>query len=287
MRRGLVGHEVGPDAAGFRPAHQFRHDLRGVAQEPDGHGLAARAVLLDQRQRVVDVARLLVQVARAQAEFQPALLALDVERNRAGEARRQRLRPAHPAQARGEDPAAFQVAAVVLPPGLGERLVGALDDALAGDVDPAARRHLAVHHQALAVEFVEMLPGRPFGHEVGIGDQHPRRVRVGAKHAHRLARLHQQRLVVVQVAQHLEDLVVAGPVARGAADAAVDHQVLRVLGHVRVEVVLDHAVGRLGDPALATQFRAARRADHAGGVVTRIGNGGIRLRIVHWILIFR
>ena len=40
-----------------------------------------------------------------------------------------------------------------------------------------------------------MLPGRPVRHQVGVGDQHARRVRVGAEHADRLARLHQQRLV--------------------------------------------------------------------------------------------
>ena len=50
------------------------------------------------------------------------------------------------------------LAAVVLAPGLDEGLVGALHDALAADVDPRAGRHLAVHHQALAVELVEVLP---------------------------------------------------------------------------------------------------------------------------------
>ena len=66
------------------------------------------------------------------------------------------------------------------------------------DVDPRAGRHLAVHHQALAIELVEVLPGRPVRHEVGVGDQHARRVGVGAEHADRLARLHQQRLVVLE-----------------------------------------------------------------------------------------
>jgi hypothetical protein len=57
--------------------------------------------------------------------------------------------------------------------------------------------------------------------------------------------LHQQRLVVASSLQRREDLVEALPVARGAADAAVDHQVLRTLGHLGVEVVLEHAVRRL------------------------------------------
>ena len=90
------------------------------------------------------------------------------------------------------------IAAVVLAPGLGEGLVGALDDALRADVDPRAGGHLAVHHQALAVELVEVLPRRPFRHEVRVGDQHARRVGVRAEHADRLARLDQQRFVVAQ-----------------------------------------------------------------------------------------
>jgi hypothetical protein len=111
----------------------------------------------------------------------------------------QRLRAAHAAQAGGQDPAPGQVAAVVLAAGLDKGLVGALHDALAADVDPAAGRHLAVHHQALAVELVEVFPGGPLGHQVGVGDQHARRVGVGAEHAHRLAGLHQQGLVVFKL----------------------------------------------------------------------------------------
>ncbi len=66
------------------------------------------------------------------------------------------------------------------------------------DVDPGAGRHLAVHHQALPIELVEMVPVRPVRHEVGVGDQHARRVGMGAEDADRLARLHQQRLVVLE-----------------------------------------------------------------------------------------
>ena len=40
----------------------------------------------------------------------------------------------------------------------GERLVGALHDALRADVDPRARGHLPVHHEAGALQLVELLP---------------------------------------------------------------------------------------------------------------------------------
>ena len=99
----------------------------------------------------------------------------------AGERRGERLRAAHAAEAGGQDPVAVEVAAEMLAAHLGEGLVGALDDALRADVDPAAGGHLAVHHQALPIELVEVLPGGPGGDQVGVGDQHPRRVLVGRK----------------------------------------------------------------------------------------------------------
>ena len=91
-----------------------------------------------------------------------------------------------------------KVAAIMLAAHFGEGFEGALDDALGADVDPAARGHLAVHHQPGAIEFVELLPRRPFGDEVGVGDEHARGVGVGAEHADRLARLDQQGLVVAR-----------------------------------------------------------------------------------------
>ena len=104
-----------------------------------------------------------------------------------------------------------EVAAIVLAADLDEGLVGALHDALRADVDPRAGRHLAVHHQALAIELVEMVPGRPVRHEVGVGDQHARRVGMGAEHADRLAGLHQQRLVVLERLQRRDDAVETRP----------------------------------------------------------------------------
>ena len=55
-------------------------------------------------------------------------VALDREAAGAGEDRRQRLRPAHAAEAAGQDPPALERAAIVLAAGLGEGLEGALHD---------------------------------------------------------------------------------------------------------------------------------------------------------------
>mmetsp|Transcript_6403 Transcript_6403/g.26196 ORF Transcript_6403/g.26196 Transcript_6403/m.26196 type:complete len:559 (+) Transcript_6403:860-2536(+) len=255
--RGLVGHHMGPrGAAALHAHHQLGQHLGGIAEQRDRDGPALGRIALQPGDGVIEVGGLLVHVAGLEPEVDARLLALDVQRREAGEGGRQRLGAAHATQAGRQHPLAAGVAAVVLAGGFGEGLVSALHDALGADVDPAPGRHLAVHHQALAVELVEVLPGGPVGHEVGIGEQHPRRVGMGAEHAHRLAGLHQQRLVIAQRAQRGQDAVVGLPVARGLADAAVDHQRVRVLGHGGVEVVLDHAVGGLGQPALAVQLGA-------------------------------
>ncbi len=131
---------------------------------------------------------------------------------------------------------------------LDKGLVGALHDALAADIDPGAGGHLAIHHQALAIEGAEMLPVRPMRHQVGIRDQHPRRVSVGAEDADRLARLHQQGLVVVEALERGDDAIETFPVAGGAADAAIDHELARFFRDIRIEVVHQHAHRRFGQP---------------------------------------
>ena len=112
----------------------------------------------------------------------------------------------------------------------GEGLVGALHDALGADVDPDAGGHLAVHHEPLAIELVEMSQFAHLRHQIGVGDQHARCVRMGPEHTNRLARLHQQGLVLLEPLQSLDNLVEAVPVARGPANSAVDDQALRILG---------------------------------------------------------
>src|SRR5690606_6198531 len=85
---------------------------------------------------------------------------------------------------------------------------------------------------------------------------------------------------VAQLAQGGEDGVEAVPVARGAADAAVHHQVLGALGHVRVQVVMQHPERGFGQPAAAVELAAARGADDAGRIVAWIGHAGAPRRDV-------
>ena len=177
----------------------------------------------------------------------------------------QRLRAAHAAQPGGEGDGAGQRAAELLLRDRAEGLVGALQDALGADVDPRAGGHLPVHHQALGLELAELLPIRPVANEIRVRDQHARRPLVGAEHADRLAGLHQHGLVVLESAQRPHDRVERLPAAGGAAGAAVDHEILGMLGDLGVEVVHQHPQCGLLLPTLAGQLGAAGGPDEARG----------------------
>ena len=205
-----------------------------------------------------------VEVARLHPAPGPRRVHLHAEEDRAVHRGRQGLRAAHATEPAGEhEPSGQVIRAEVGPAGLGERLVGALQDPLRADVDPRARGHLPVHHQALRLELPEVLPGGPASDQVRVGDQHAR-ARRGASASRPPAcptgpAASRRRPSVRSVATIRSK---RGPVARGLAGAAVDHQVLGTLGHLGVEVVHQHPERRLLHPAAAAALRSPGRPDH-------------------------
>ncbi len=272
MRRGLVGHEVGHDAA----AHELGVDVGGVAEERDGERLARLLRLRGEAERLVQRVGRDVDVGGLEPALDARRVDLDAERDAAGHGDGERLGAAHAAEAGREDEAAGQVGAVVLLARGGEGLVGALEDALGADVDPRAGGHLSVHREAESVQPAELVPVGPVAHEVGVGDEHARRHVVCLEHADRLARLHEQRLVVLEAPQRRADDVERLPGARRLAGAAVDDEVVRALRHLGVEVVHEHAQGGFLLPAPAADLGAPRGADETrarrpdGGCVVHV-----------------
>ena len=267
MCRSLVGDQVGLHSAILSTLDQFRQNLCRIAKQADGHRFATLAMVFDQSQRVVQIARLFVQVARAQAKIDARLLAFNIQRDRARKRRRQRLRAAHAAQTSGQNPTPFPIAIEVLTTRFDKGFIRALHDALRANVNPTARRHLSIHKQTLAVEFIEMFPIRPFGHEVRIGNQHTRRIAVGFKHAHWFTRLHEQGFILVQFFEGSEDGVVALPIARRTTDAAIHHKVLWIFSNFRIKVVLNHAVRCFGQPVFTAQLCATWCVDDTAFIV--------------------
>ena len=267
--RGLVGHRIRADAA----ANQFRQDFGGIAEQRNRHRFSFSAVFLDAGQRVVQIMGLFVHIPGLDAHIDARLLAFDIERAGTGHAGGQGLRTAHAAQTGGQNPFSGEIAGIVLTPHLNEGFKRALHDALRTDVYPRTGGHLAVHHQTFFVEFVEVFPGRPVRHQIGVGQQHTRRIRVRGEYTDRLTALDQQGFVVVEGFQGGQNGVEAGPIAGSAADAAVHHQTLRIFGHCRIQIVLDHAERGFGQPGFAGQCGPYRRTDDATGVETGIGHG--------------
>ncbi len=143
----------------------------------------------------------------------------------------------------------------------GKRLERALQDALGPDVDPAARGHLAIHHQAFPIELMKMLPVGPLADKIGVGDDDAGSHLVGGKNADGFAGLHEECVFVSKLLKLVHDGMKAVPVARGLADAAVDHQVRGAFAHFRVEIIHQAAEGCLLLPAFAAQLGPARRSD--------------------------
>jgi hypothetical protein len=245
--RSLIGHHVRDDA----PAGELGEDLGGVAQQPDGTGLPRLPVAFHPPQGLLQILHDLIEEPVLQASPRPARVHLHDQAYPLVHRDGQGLGAAHLPQARRQHPLPLKTAPEMSPGTGRQRLVGSLEDALRADIDPGPGRHLAEHDQALALQLVEDLPGGPVGDQVAVGDQDAGGQLVGAEDGDRLAGLHQKGFVGLQVAEGFQDRVEAFPVAGRLAAAAVDDQVRRIGGHLRIQVVLDHPVGRFDLPVLA------------------------------------
>ena len=256
---GLVGHHVRRDVA----CYQFGENVSGVGQQTNRDCLALRFGLFDQGQCLIERGGFLVQVAGLQAKVDPRLIHFTGQHGKTGHGGCQWLSTTHTAQPAGENPLASGVAIEM---GFGHRhkgFVGALHNPLRADVNPRTSGHLAVHHQALLIQLVKVIPVGPVRHNVGVGNEHSGRFTVGLEHAYRLTGLDQQGFILLQPFEGGDDLVVAGPVPGCPADAAVDHQLLRVFGHFRVKVIHQHPQRCLHLPAASVQLTAPGGADGA------------------------
>ena len=168
VRRCLIGRSIGLEAA----AHQRGMHFGRVADEPDTERAACRLRLARPRQRLLQAGRDAVAVAGRVAPLRARCVHLHRQAHATVHRDRERLCSSHATEAGGEHDASRERAAEVTRRALGEGLERALHDALRADVDPRPGCHLAEHHEALALELPEMLPGRP-AHPLGCGRRRP------------------------------------------------------------------------------------------------------------------
>ncbi len=261
--RGLVGQDIRRDAA----PHELGQDIGGVAQQGDREGLPFLHGRVGQAQGLVEVVGHRVDVARLEPALDPVRIDLDHDGHAVVHGHGQRLGPAHAAEPGRQRQLALERAAEMFPAHGRERLVRALQDALRADIDPAAGRHLAVHGEAQRFEPPELVPVGPVRHDHGVGDEDPGRLGVGLEHGHRFARLDDEGLVVLELLQAGHDGPVGLPVAGRFAGAAVDDELGRLLGHLRVQVVHEHPQGAFLRPALGQQAGTPGGPDVQDGLV--------------------
>ena len=255
--RGLVGQDVGREA----PAHELRQDVGRVAEQGDRKRGALLHGLAGQAQRLVETVGHRIDVAGLEPPLDAVRIDLDDDGHAVVHGHGQRLGPAHASEPGRQGQAAPERAAEMPPGRLGQGLIGPLQDALRPDVDPAAGGHLAVHGQAQRFEAPELVPVGPLGDHHGIGDEDARRLGMGFEHGHGLARLHDERLVVLELLQAGDDGPVGLPVPGGLSGAAVDDELGGLLGHLGVEIVHEHPQRRFLGPALGRNAGPPRGPD--------------------------
>src|SRR5215218_3517427 len=140
---------------------QRREHLSRVAEDSDGERLSRPFRLFRAFYSLVEVVDAFVEVAVDDAAFYPVGVDLDAEGYSLVHGDGERLGASHAAEAGCEADAAAQGAAEALFCHGGERLVGALEDALGADVDPGPGRHLAVHRETGPLQLPERLPVGP------------------------------------------------------------------------------------------------------------------------------
>jgi hypothetical protein len=164
--------------------------LRAIVWWVTGNAVRATRIATRTGQSLVERVDHHIDIARLQTALGARWVDLDDEANAFVHSNGQGLCTPHTAEAGGEHELPAEAPPPFLPGQRAQCFIGALQNALRADVDPTARGHLPIHDEPLGGERVEVLLGRPVGHQVRVGDEHTRGIGVGGEHGHRLARLH-------------------------------------------------------------------------------------------------
>ena len=159
-----------------------------------------------------------------------------------GDVARLGLGAGHAAEAGGDEQLAGEgrVLRIEAPPGIEDRDGRAVDDALRADVHVRPGGHLAVLADAEGVHALVVVATAVVRNDHAIGHHHARRTGVRGEQAQRVAAVHDEGLLLGHFAQVAHHEAVLRPVLEDGAIAPVGDEFLGVLGHGRIQVVLDH-----------------------------------------------
>src|SRR5262249_36797197 len=136
-----------------------------------------------------------------------------------------------------------------------EGFIGALQNALAADILPGCSRHAGIDGQPHVIELASAVLAAPVADEITVCHDHKRGGRLPRKYTDRLARLHDEGLILPHCRERRHDAIKTLPVARRAGNRHIDHEIVRRFAIL--EIVLEHAQDRLLPPALTAKRRAA------------------------------
>src|SRR4030095_15547490 len=142
----------------------------------------------------------------------------------------------------------------------GKCLVGTLDNTLRTNINPTPGRHLPIHRELHCFQTVKFVACCPVWHEVGVRDQHTGRMRKCPEYTASLARLNQERLVILQIAQSTDNCMKGFPAACRTAGTTVDDQFAGIFRDFLVQIVHQHAHRGFLVPTFARNRCATRGA---------------------------
>jgi len=282
--RGVAGGLVRQQLDGHPSLHRVFEQVHHVPLVGDGERLAAGHGRLGQAEHLAQVGAHRRHPALLVPRADARRVHLGDDADAAGDLHRLGLGAAHAAESRRNEQMAAQVLVVADPQpepgGVQDGVERAVHDPLRADVHPAAGGHLAV------VGHAELHGPVPLGlvvehaHHERVGDDHPRRLGARGEEAQRVSRLHHQRLLPGEHLQVALDEAVLHPILADLAGLAVGHQLVRVEGHIEVQVVVDHHLEGLPLEAASLVLVDGSPPDPARGAEAVAVDAAARLQLV-------
>src|SRR6266496_343797 len=130
-------------------------------------------------------------------------------------------------------------------------------------VDFDSEKNRAIHCEPHSLEPIELRVIIPLSHQIGVGDEDARCFVVCPKFADRFSRLYEKRLVIIELAQGPDDRIERLPASGCTSRPAINHKLIRIFGHLRIEIVHQHPHCGFLMPPFAAPLTAAWRVDNS------------------------
>ena len=197
------------------------------------------------RYEFVEIVVQLVHPALVVAFLRSQRVYLSHHAHHAGYVASLRLRARHAAQTRRhEQHTAYVLRSALLAALLARRVQhgdgSAVHDALRTDVHVRSGSHLSVLAHTESVHALPVVGLRVVGYHHSVRHHHARSVRMRREESERMTRVHHERLLVGHLAEVFHCESVLRPVLEDGTVASVHDEFVRMLRHLRVQVVLNH-----------------------------------------------